>query len=59
MKPLIFEIKGKCQSRIRCRSFVSLKIKQIEESIIDANEMTIGSIYDGLGDLEISKKMNV
>jgi hypothetical protein len=56
MKPLTFGITGKCKSRIRCRSFASLKMKQIEESIIDANEMTIGSIYEGLGELEIPKK---
>ena len=56
MKPLTFEITGRCKSRIRCRSFASLKMKQIEESIIDANEMTVGSIYEGLGELEIPKK---
>lgn len=51
-----FTVKGKCKSRIRCRSFASLKLKQIEENIIEGNEMTIGTPYEGLGDLEIPKK---
>jgi hypothetical protein len=51
MKPITFGLKGKCKSRIRCRSFASLKIKQLEESIIEGNEA-----YEGLGDLEIPKK---
>lgn len=51
MQPLTFGLKGKRKSRIRCRSFASLKIKQLEESIIEGNEA-----YEGLGDLEIPKK---
>ena len=51
MKPITFGLKGKCKSRIRCRSFASLKIKQLEESIIEGNEA-----YEGLGDLEIPIK---
>jgi hypothetical protein len=50
-----FEIRGKCKSNIRCRSFIYLKIKELEQFKNEIVEMTKSTLYQDDGNSYIKE----